>query len=98
MRTILIKEICKEKPNSSALGGFNSAYSAFGTIVELRTEKGFFERRIEINTNTKRSEVPTDKDYKTVKSLIKDDKIALKAIDKKLNTKKYKLYKSIFNK
>ena len=98
MRHILINEIQKEKPNSSALVAFNSVYSKFGTMVELRKEKGFFERRIEINTNTKRSEVPTDKDYKTVKSLIKDDKIALKAIDKKLNTKKYKILPSIFTK
>lgn len=35
MRVILIKEICKEMPNSSALGAFNSAVSlAYSKIDE----------------------------------------------------------------
>lgn len=34
MKTILISEICNEKPNSSALGALNEAYSQFIDIAK----------------------------------------------------------------
>ena len=37
MRTILISEICNEKPNSSALGAFNDAVSAQVLSVNIDT-------------------------------------------------------------
>lgn len=37
MRIILIKEICKEKPNSSALCGFNSAFRQLSNSNGLGT-------------------------------------------------------------
>ena len=39
MRTILISEICNEKPNSSALGAFNSAIDKGGRISQSFGEK-----------------------------------------------------------
>ena len=41
MRTILISEICNEKPNSSALGAFNDAVSVQvgGVNIDTVTQK-----------------------------------------------------------
>lgn len=44
MRVILIKEICKEMPNSSALGAFNSAIffgASYNTNVAVNEIRGF---------------------------------------------------------
>ena len=46
MRKILIKEICKEKPNSSALGGFNIAVSFgtnYNTQIAVNEVRGFLD-------------------------------------------------------
>ena len=56
MRMILIKEICKEKPNSSALGAFNNAVS-FGTNYNssiARNEiKGFLDAEKQGNESSR---------------------------------------------
>lgn len=41
MRQILIKEICKEKPNSAALGAFNESLSSAGGVNSQSLLSGF---------------------------------------------------------
>ena len=46
MRTILVNEICNEKPNSSALGGFNIAVSFganYNTQIAVNEVRGFLD-------------------------------------------------------
>ena len=66
MRQILIKEICKEKPNSAALGAFNESISNNGgaqSVESLRAERNSYAKEAESKSkiyNDKYKDIPID--------------------------------------